>query len=463
MSSISQVSETMQTILTSRATALERASGFVERSSVHLDGAIFSQTAVLTWMHTPQASNSQLRHTAASLGVQVSNQAIEQRFGPASVRLLRALLEKTIGQVISSEASAPEVLARFNGVYLQDGTVISLPASLARQWPRGGQAGQEAALRVQGRLELGSGHLSGLWLQAGREAERSGPAISTPLPVGSLFHGDMGYFTLAEMRQRGQQGQYWLTQAKATLTLIDQRGQCWDLLSFLRAHKSEVVDVELFVGKRERLPVRLIAVRVSPEEAKRRRERANERITHPPKGCQAPLPGKRKPKEQRQGKRKGKKVSAARLRLADWTIVLTNVPQEQLSVPEALVLLRCRWQIELLWKLWKQHGKLDTWRSYKPERILTEFCAKLLGLVITHWQVLIGCWQAPNRSLLKAKQVVEWMTPCLALALTGVVPVPTVVERTAQMMQTGCTINSRRKRPNTSQLLADPRLVGGLG
>src|SRR5205823_13512269 len=76
MSSISQVSETMQTILTSRATALERASGFVERSTAQLDGAIFSQTTVLTWMQNPDASSSQLRHTAASLGVHVSNQAL---------------------------------------------------------------------------------------------------------------------------------------------------------------------------------------------------------------------------------------------------------------------------------------------------------------------------------------------------------------------------------------------------
>jgi hypothetical protein len=445
----------MQTILTSRAKALERESGFVERCSAQLDGAIFSQTTVLTWMQTAQASYTQLRHTAASLGVQVSNQAIEQRFGQGSVRLLRALLEEAVGQVISSEARAPEVLARFNGVYVQDGTVISLPASLAHEWPGHGQAGQEAALRVQGQLELSLGSLSGLWLQAGREAERSGPAISTPLPIGSLFNADMGYFTLGEMRHRGQQGQYWLTQAKATLTLLDHAGQCWDLLSFLNAQQSEEVDVELFVGKRERLPVRLIAVRVSPEEARRRREGANGRITHAPKGCQAPVIGKRKPKEQRQGKRKGKKVSQARLRLADWTIILTNVPKELLSVQEALVLLRVRWQIELLWKLWKQHGQLDTWRSYKPERILTEIYAKLLGLIFTHWQ-------APNRSLLKAKQVVQWMTPCLALALTGLVPVQTIVERTAQMMQTGCPINSRSKRPNTYQLLADPTLVRGV-
>jgi hypothetical protein len=58
---------------------------------------------------------------------------------------------------------------------------------------------------------------------------------------------------------------------------------------------------------------------------------------------------------------------------------------------------------------------------------------------------------------------VQWMTPCLALALTGLVPLHTIVERTAQMMHTGCTINSRRKKPNTYQLLADPRLVRSLG
>jgi Transposase DDE domain len=463
MSSIPQVSEAMQSILSTRATALERSTGFVQRSSVQLDGAMFAQTCVLTWMQKPDASYSRLRHTAASLGVHVSNQALEQRFSAASRQLMRALVEEAIQQVISSEASVPELLGRFNGVYLQDGTVLSLPAPLADQWPGSGGKGEQAALRIQARVELGSGSLSGLWLQEARAAERSGPAISTPLPRGSLFDADMGYFTLQDMRERDKGGQYWTGHAKANLTLREKRGQWWTLLSFLEAQEGSEVDVEVCVGKQERLPVRLIAVRVSKEEAARRRERANKQITHPPKGCQAPLPGKRKPKEQRQGKPKRKKVSPARLRLADWTIVLTNVPHELLSVQEVLVLVRCRWQIELLWKLWKAQGKLDTWRSYKPERILTEIYAKLLGLLITHWQTLLGCWQAPNRSLVKAKQVVEWMTPCLALAFVGLVALEVVVEHTVQMMQTGCTIDKRRSRPNTYQLLADPRLIHRLG
>ena len=100
MSSIAQVSDTMQMILSTRARALERETGFVQRSTVELDGPIFAQTCVLTWMHNPNAGYSHLRHTAASLGVHVSNQAIEQRASRASSRLLRVLLEEAVGQVI---------------------------------------------------------------------------------------------------------------------------------------------------------------------------------------------------------------------------------------------------------------------------------------------------------------------------------------------------------------------------
>ena len=79
MSSISQVSSEMKTILSKRAKALERSTGFVQRATAQLDGPIFAQMTVLTWMHHPQAGYAHLRITAASLGVSVSGQAFEQR------------------------------------------------------------------------------------------------------------------------------------------------------------------------------------------------------------------------------------------------------------------------------------------------------------------------------------------------------------------------------------------------
>ena len=134
MSSIAQVSDALRQVLTTRAKERERETGFVERSTAQLDGPTFVQTTVFGWLDNPEASYAQLRHVAASLGVPVSSQAVEQRFGAESATLLREVLQEAVGEVLSSEASAPELLSRFKGVYVQDGTIISLPAALGDEW-----------------------------------------------------------------------------------------------------------------------------------------------------------------------------------------------------------------------------------------------------------------------------------------------------------------------------------------
>lgn len=466
MSSIPQVSEAMQRILQETPKELERVTGFVQRSHARLDGPTFVQAIVFTWMQNAEASYAQLRHTAASRGVRVSTQAIAQRFGAGSVALLRAVLQAAVGEVLSSQGPAPELLSRFNGVYVQDGTIISLPAELSSEWRGCGGTSKEAgqsSLRVQVRLDLAGGRLQGPWLQDGRAAERSGEAHETALPVGCLYNVDSGYFTLAEMRAHSKAGCDWLTHAKAGVTLIDERGQCWDLVSFLRAQPGDEVDVQCFLGKQERLAVRLIARRVSASVARQRQSRARSAVEGKVKGVRRPNERRKGVPAKRRRQRKNRKTGQARMQLLDWTILVTSVPAERLSVDEALVLARCRWQIELLWKLWKQHGKLDTWRSANPSRILTEIYAKLLGLLISHWLTLIACWQAPTRSLVKARQVVQWMAPALALGLAGIVPLEIMIHRTSQAMASGCTLDSRRKKPNTSQLVQQPSLFRGFG
>lgn len=348
---------------------------------------------------------------------------------------------------------------------MQDGTSISLPAELRDEWRGCGGSTPEAgqsSMQVQVRLDLARGGMQGPWVQEGRAAERSGPPHEAPLPQGCLYNVDAGYFTLTEMRAHGKSGCYWLTAANAGTLLIDERGQCWDLVSFLRAQTGEEVDVQVFLGKHERLPVRLLARRVSAEQAERRRKNATGIVARRAKGVQRPNACKRRATGGRR-QRTRRKTSKARLQLLGWTIVITNVPKEMLSLDEVLVLARCRWQIELCWKLWKQVGKVDTWRSAKPYRILTEIYAKLLGCLITHWLTLLECWQAPNRSMVKARQVMQWMAPVLALGVAGVEPLETVVQRTSSSMASGCTVNSRRKRPAAYQLIENPKLIRGFG
>jgi hypothetical protein len=457
------VSQAMLSILQHRAKALEREVGFVQRTTAQLDGPAFATLIVLSWMADADVSYSQLQQRAATLGVAVSPQAIEQRFGTGSVRLMRRLLEEAAGRVLVSEPSQQEVLARFNGVYLQDGTILSLPASMQQDWPGCGGSTPEAgvsSLRVQARLDLARGGLSGMWLQAGREHEASGAATDRPLGAGSLWDVDLGYFTLRRMQRMTASGEYWECPAKTGLVYLDQRGVKYDLQRLLETYVDEgdTLDIAVHIGVREQVAARLIAQKVPSERAGQRQQRSGQSVTMPVKGVQRLGRNTHTLAKAAPRKRMRRKPSRARLQLLDWTIVVTNVPSSLLSAEEALVLLRCRWQMELLWKLWKQLSHLDTWRSAKAERILTEILAKLLACLFQHWLTVLGCWQRPDRSLVKAHQVVAWMAPALAFALAGAWPVEEVIGRCATVMAQCCGMTMRRKHPNTFQYLHQSKL-----
>ena len=119
------------------------------------------------------------------------------------------------------------------------------------------------------------------------------------------------------------------------------------------------------------------------------------------------------------------------------------------------MLLRARWQIELLWKLWKQDGSLDAWRRKPPWRILCELYAKLLGLLIQHWLLLLGGFQEPHRSLVKAAKAVRSHAILLAYAEACALTLDFVVEKIQCATRSGSRLNTRKTHPNTSQLLLD--------
>jgi hypothetical protein len=156
-----------------------------------------------------------------------------------------------------------------------------------------------------------------------------------------------------------------------------------------------------------------------------------------------------------EARRRQQPVSQQRLRLASWTILVTNAPRGLLSLPEALVLCRSRWQIELLFKLWKEQGKIDEWRTTKPERILCEVYAKLTAMVIQHWLLLVSVWALPDRSLTKAAQGLRLLLPNLMMAFAGVGDLVGVIEYISRTLGPACHITRRRKRPSNYQLLLE--------
>jgi len=117
------------------------------------------------------------------------------------------------------------------------------------------------------------------------------------------------------------------------------------------------------------------------------------------------------------------------------------------------VLLRERWQMELLYKLWKSDGLIDEWRTENPWRVLCELYAKLIGLLIQHWVIVLFAWHDPQRSLVKLAQVVRDTGWLLMDALAGHRSVRSVLQLIRRHMRGGCQMNKRSQHPNSGQLL----------
>jgi hypothetical protein len=435
MSSVAQLPAVLRSVLTTTATTAARVSGFVQRRS-KLTGGHFVQALTFGWLANPDASLAELAQQAAVLGVPITPQGLAQRFTAPAATFLQQVLEHAAQQALPAGTAAIPLLQRFPAVLVRDSSQIVLPAELATVWRGcGGRtaASAPAALKLQVELDLCAGGLDGPVLQAGRTQDRSSPHQTQVQPPGTLRIADLGFFSLQAFAQIAQQDGYWLSRLQGQIVVHDPDGTRWDLLARLQAPAAPSAEYAVRLGTREQLPARLFVVRVPQEVADQRRRRLREA-------------------------NRGQAVSARRLALAAWTLVVTNVPAERLALAEALVLLRARWQIEWLFKLWKQYGHLATWRSTQSWRILCEIYAKLLGALVQQW-CLRGAWQRPDRSLVQATRTVRRYAPLLALAYAGHLAWEAVLPALDHALAHAGRLNPRRARPNTYQLLLDPRLT----
>jgi hypothetical protein len=102
---------------------------------------------------------------------------------------------------------------------------------------------------------------------------------------------------------------------------------------------------------------------------------------------------------------------------------------------------------------WKSYGLVDAWRTGKPARILCEIYAKLLGMLLQQGCFIVGCWAYPDRSLVKAAQVVRDHAVALAHARGCHARLAAALTTIQQVLRRTARMNRRATHPNTYQLL----------
>lgn len=431
-----QVNAAMEAVLTTYANQLARPTGFLQRQG-NLSGSDYARLWVLSWLKNPQIPLEEMAQFGKSLGIQITSQGIHDRWSRQAAAFMKALFEVALTQVVLADPVAVPLLARFGAVVLEDSTQIHLLDELLEFFEASGNVkgrAAESGCKLHLRLDMLRGGLPCSSLLDGLSADPKTPLASLPQVERTLNIRDRGFFDLGRVKREQEEGHYSLTYYKSGVSLFDPQGEPLDLLLWLTQslHMERLLQRSVLVGQL-RLPMRLLLSPLPPEQAYKRR---------------AVL--------QRTAQKHGKAVDHRQFLLAGYDVLLTNAPAELLSLQEALVLLHLRWQIELLIKLWKQDGLLDEWRTNNPWRVLCEIYAKLIGMLIQHWILVVGCWQEPHRSLRKAAQSIREHAIMLAYAYAGDFPLEFVLGKIFTAMQVGSKLNPRKKHPNASQCLFDP-------
>ena len=438
MNSVTQLGKAIKSVLQDQANRVGMSTGMIKRVR-EFTGATFAQTMILGQMQEGDIAMSDLASFARQVGVNVSAQAIDKRFTEKTATFFQELLNATFTQLVVADPVAIPLLERFSEVVVEDSTTLSLPDELEKIWQGCGNATESAksAFKVQVRWDLLTGAFKGQALTDGRVPDTRSPLRLHRRQRRSVRIIDLGYFDTGQFQKDGKEDEYWISRLKGggNLQIFDEAGNPLDLYELLCACVGQSsYECRIQVSATTRLPARLIAYPV-PEEVVIKRQKSHER------------------KAQKHSRKPSKKV----LDLCGWTLVITNIGAEELNHQEALVLLRARWQIELLFKLWKQYAQTDVSRSQNPWHLLCDFYAKLIGMIIVHWMMIVGCWQVPNRSMVKAAKAIRHQIILIARALAGRDDLSVVLLEITQGLDR-CHIDKRKKHPNTFQLLLDPTL-----
>jgi hypothetical protein len=147
----------------------------------------------------------------------------------------------------------------------------------------------------------------------------------------------------------------------------------------------DVIDITVFIGAQERLPVRLVAYRMPEDIINKRLREANKRA-----------------------KDTGRDMSKPKRELLRFTILITNVPKDMLDATVIGTVYRLRWEIELVFKMWKQELKVSVLKGVDKNRIegllWGRLCFVLLLSLINSWLMDIA-WARYGRELSPTKLI----------------------------------------------------------
>ena len=343
----------------SRFESLARKTELIVRKSAKFsaDGFVLG---IFKSVLTGRASFNQLAmNMGQSEDKAMTRQALHKRVDRSAV----AFMMQATGHAIKErwDDKSLVVTKRFNRVLIEDSSQSKTDKRNAEDFPgHGNDKGKTAGCKIDLTFDLLTGEPISEALHLATEQDREiGKDLVDLVKPFDLILRDMGYFSLGEFSRIELSDAFWLSRLPVSVKACDGQGR--KLETILRTTKVREIDCNMRIGDIHH-PARLIAVRVTPEVARERRRQRRE-----------------------QARKLGKQPNQDMLTRDAWHIIITNVDAVLMKTEEVFRLYSTRWQIEIVFRAWKQSGQLmkALARRSNPFHLQSLMYGAMLLLILT--------------------------------------------------------------------------------
>ncbi len=297
----------------------------------------------------------------------ITRMALHYRFSAQASAFMLNCLEFVLQQKFNNLGQIDtELLRPFRRVLLVDSTSWDVNEKLRGVLPGSGGAASAANCKLQTVYDYKHSELEFLDVTAGTVPDnRYTDHLPGILQKGDLLLMDLGYFKLTTLAGIIEKDAYFLTRFLVRTTPKNPLSKVSiDLAKHLNTLQENEYEMQILMGGNGEHPeftCRLIALRVSEDIANERRR-----------------------KLKKAAKKKGRTVSKRHLQMCEWTLLITNIPQDCLSTKMARAFYTVRWQIELLFKQLKSVVRIHQSDTGNEHRLRCELYGKLIIAAIIH-------------------------------------------------------------------------------
>ncbi len=305
----------------------------------------------------------------AKYNVDITKQGLDLRFTEDSVKFVKAVLQTLIHETMTQETIQP--FKFFKSLKIKDSTAFQLPESMCEDYPGSGGAGSKAAIRVQFEYDYLTGNICDLSLHAFNNQD-SVNATDTLSDVksGDLVVRDLGYISLENLSEIEKNGAFYVNRPNFNTIVYELKNDEYIELDFLKIRRQmlknnqQQIEKEVYLGKERQVKSRLIIEMMPDSEVEKRIAKARKEAI-----------------------KKGRQLSDLYKTRASLNLFITNIPCKILSIENIREIYRLRWQVELVFKVWKSVVEIDEVKKMKQARFETFLYAKLIWITM-NWSIL---------------------------------------------------------------------------